>query len=78
MKTAIIIPARYGSTRFPGKPLAQIGGQSMLPRVVEIGRKAAEDRDITLDRATAVYTPFYIFKFFLVELIKFTLVYFSS
>lgn len=34
MKIAIIIPARYGSTRFPGKPLAKIAGQSMLSRVV--------------------------------------------
>ncbi|HHM21703.1 MAG TPA: 3-deoxy-manno-octulosonate cytidylyltransferase, partial [Bacteroidetes bacterium] len=29
-----IIPARFGSTRFPGKPLADIGGQSMIRRVV--------------------------------------------
>jgi 3-deoxy-manno-octulosonate cytidylyltransferase (CMP-KDO synthetase) len=29
----IIIPARYGSTRFPGKPLANIKGESMLQRV---------------------------------------------
>jgi 3-deoxy-manno-octulosonate cytidylyltransferase (CMP-KDO synthetase) len=42
MKTAIIIPARYGSTRFPGKPLTMIGGQSMLSRVVDIANKAAE------------------------------------
>lgn len=41
MKTAIIIPARYGSTRFPGKPLTLIGGQTMLSRVVDIARKAA-------------------------------------
>lgn len=40
MKTAIIIPARYGSTRFPGKPLTLIGGQTMLSRVVAIARKA--------------------------------------
>lgn len=44
MKTAIVIPARYASTRFPGKPLAVIGGKSMLARVVEIGRRAAEGR----------------------------------
>jgi len=44
MKTAIIIPARYGSTRFPGKPLVKIGGKSMLERVVEIGRNAIKDR----------------------------------
>lgn len=35
MKTAIIIPARYASTRFPGKPLAIIHGKSMIQRVVE-------------------------------------------
>lgn len=40
MKTAIIIPARYGSTRFPGKPLTLIGGQTMLSHVVDIARKA--------------------------------------
>jgi len=30
-----IIPARYGSTRFPGKPLALIGGIPMIARVVQ-------------------------------------------
>ncbi len=30
-----IIPARIGSTRFPGKPLALLGNQSMIARVVE-------------------------------------------
>ncbi|MDH5722880.1 MAG: 3-deoxy-manno-octulosonate cytidylyltransferase [Alphaproteobacteria bacterium] len=34
----IAIPARYGSTRFPGKPLAKISGKSMLERVVDIAR----------------------------------------
>ncbi len=38
MKTTIAIPARYASTRFPGKPLAEIGGISMLSRVVELAR----------------------------------------
>lgn len=55
MKTAIIIPARYASTRFPGKPLAQIAGKSMLARVVAIGRRAARDypdMDITVLVAT--------------------------
>ena len=42
MKTAIIIPARYGSTRFPGKPLAQIAGKTMLARVVEAAAKATQ------------------------------------
>ncbi|MBR6284298.1 MAG: 3-deoxy-manno-octulosonate cytidylyltransferase [Muribaculaceae bacterium] len=30
-----IIPARYGSTRFPGKPLALLGGKRMIQRVYE-------------------------------------------
>jgi 3-deoxy-manno-octulosonate cytidylyltransferase (CMP-KDO synthetase) len=31
----VIIPARYASTRFPGKPLADIGGRPMVVRVCE-------------------------------------------
>ncbi len=30
-----IVPARFGSTRFPGKPLADINGKSMIQRVYE-------------------------------------------
>ncbi len=41
MKTLIGIPARYGSTRFPGKPLAKIAGKEMLLRVWENALKAA-------------------------------------
>jgi 3-deoxy-manno-octulosonate cytidylyltransferase (CMP-KDO synthetase) len=36
MKPLIVIPARMGSTRFPGKPLAFIHGKAMLQRVWEI------------------------------------------
>ena len=35
-----IIPARYGSTRFPGKPLADIDGKSMIQRVLEQAKQA--------------------------------------
>ncbi|MFM7078580.1 MAG: 3-deoxy-manno-octulosonate cytidylyltransferase [Bacteroidota bacterium] len=35
MKVLGVIPARYGSTRFPGKPLALIHGVSMIRRVYE-------------------------------------------
>jgi 3-deoxy-manno-octulosonate cytidylyltransferase (CMP-KDO synthetase) len=35
-----IIPARYGSTRFPGKPLAIIAGKPLIQRVIEQCRKA--------------------------------------
>ncbi len=40
MKVLGIIPARYASTRFPGKPLAQILGKSMLQRVYEQAKKS--------------------------------------
>ncbi|MBL0342153.1 MAG: 3-deoxy-manno-octulosonate cytidylyltransferase [Bacteroidetes bacterium] len=40
MKTLGIIPARYASTRFPGKPLAVINGKSMIERVYEQALKA--------------------------------------
>ena len=43
MKTAIVIPARYGSTRFPGKPLAKINGRTMLSMVVDIAKTAAKN-----------------------------------
>ncbi|MGB2157967.1 MAG: cytidylyltransferase domain-containing protein, partial [Flavobacteriales bacterium] len=31
----VVIPARYGSTRFPGKPLAMVAGVPMIQRVYE-------------------------------------------
>jgi len=36
MKTAIVIPVRYSSSRFPGKPLAEINGKTLLARVWEL------------------------------------------
>ena len=39
-----IIPARYASTRFPGKPLVDIHGKSMLQRVYEQCQKSNLDR----------------------------------
>lgn len=45
MKIAIVIPARYGSTRFPGKPLTPIGGISMLRRVYELAKNASAGMD---------------------------------
>lgn len=49
MKSAIVIPARYGSTRFPGKPLAHIAGKPMLQRVVEVARRVQAQSDDNLD-----------------------------
>lgn len=40
MKALGIIPARYASTRFPGKPLAMIQGKPMIRRVYEQAQKA--------------------------------------
>ena len=31
----VVIPARYASTRLPGKPLLDLGGRTMIQRVVE-------------------------------------------
>jgi len=41
MNVVAIIPARYASTRFPGKPLIDIAGKSMIQRVYERTLQAA-------------------------------------
>jgi 3-deoxy-manno-octulosonate cytidylyltransferase (CMP-KDO synthetase) len=38
----IVIPARFGSKRLPGKPLVTIAGRTLLERVVDIARRAAK------------------------------------
>ncbi len=43
MKVVGIIPARYASTRFPGKPLALIKGKPMIQRVYEQALKSKLD-----------------------------------
>lgn len=56
-----IIPSRYASTRFPAKPLAKIGGKSMIQRVYEQCKKAeslsevvvATDHQAIADEITA-------------------------
>lgn len=47
MKAVIVIPARWASTRFPGKPLAPIAGVSLIRRV--------HDRAAMVPGAAAVY-----------------------
>jgi len=44
--SAIIIPARYNSSRLPGKPLVKIGGVPMITRVANNCLKSAADRVI--------------------------------
>lgn len=52
MKTLIVIPARYASSRFPGKPLHRIAGVSMLARTVEAARRAGRAADARVLVAT--------------------------
>jgi 3-deoxy-manno-octulosonate cytidylyltransferase (CMP-KDO synthetase) len=42
MKTIAIIPARYASTRFPGKPLVEINGKTMIERVYQQAKMVSE------------------------------------
>lgn len=46
MSAVAIVPARYASTRFPGKALARIAGLPMLQRVVEGARQAKRVREV--------------------------------
>lgn len=46
MKGLGIIPARYGSTRFPGKPLIEINGKSMIRRVIDQAKKCTSLQDV--------------------------------
>lgn len=46
MKVLVLIPARYASTRFPGKPLAKIAGKEMILRVC--GQVAATGYDLAV------------------------------
>lgn len=39
----VVIPARYASTRLPGKPLADIAGQPMIVRVAAAARRSGAD-----------------------------------
>ena len=37
----LVIPARWASTRLPGKPLVEIAGRALIDRVVDVARRAA-------------------------------------
>lgn len=49
MKFIAIIPARYASSRFPGKPLADMAGKPMIQRVYEQVQKAVEEVWVATD-----------------------------
>lgn len=46
-----LIPARYASSRFPGKPLADIGGKPMIQRVYEQAVQVLDDVYVATDDA---------------------------
>lgn len=43
-----VIPARYASSRLPGKPLVDIGGKSMVQRVLEQARRATSLAEVVV------------------------------
>ena len=49
MKFIAIIPARYASTRFPGKPLAMLGGKTVIQRVYEQVSSVLEEVYVATD-----------------------------
>jgi 3-deoxy-manno-octulosonate cytidylyltransferase (CMP-KDO synthetase) len=49
MKFIGIIPARYASTRFPGKPLADLGGKPMIQRVYEQAKQVLDTVIVATD-----------------------------
>ncbi len=49
MRFVAIIPARYASTRFPAKPLAMLGGKTMIQRVYERVTNTIKDAVVATD-----------------------------
>jgi len=49
MKFIAIIPARYASTRFPGKPLAMLGGKPVIQRVYEQAKAVLGEAYVATD-----------------------------
>tara|TARA_B110000238_G_scaffold141481_1_gene152674 strand:+ start:56 stop:736 length:681 start_codon:yes stop_codon:yes gene_type:complete len=49
MKTAILIPARYASTRLPGKPLELLNGVPMIKRVYDAAKATGYDTYVLTD-----------------------------
>ena len=53
MSFHVVVPARYASTRLPGKPLADIAGKPMVVRVVEAALRSSAPRRLRRDRRRA-------------------------
>ncbi|MBI4342922.1 MAG: 3-deoxy-manno-octulosonate cytidylyltransferase [Candidatus Omnitrophica bacterium] len=48
MSALVVIPARYGSTRFPGKPLAALQGKPVIRHVYEQASRAARAEEVVV------------------------------
>jgi 3-deoxy-manno-octulosonate cytidylyltransferase (CMP-KDO synthetase) len=61
LRFTVLVPARYGSSRLPGKPLADLGGKPMVVRVAERARESGAERvvvatdDRRIDEAVRVH-----------------------
>ena len=51
----VVIPARYASTRLPGKPLLDIAGQPMVVRVMERARQSGAERIVVATDDARIY-----------------------
>ncbi len=47
-RVVIVIPARYGSSRLPGKPLVSLAGKPMIQRVYEQAKQATEAQHVVV------------------------------
>jgi 3-deoxy-manno-octulosonate cytidylyltransferase (CMP-KDO synthetase) len=54
MTVLVLVPARFASTRLPGKPLADIAGKPMIVRVAERAREAAVGRVVVATDTPAI------------------------
>lgn len=61
MSYTIVIPARYSSTRLPGKPLLQIHGLTMIQRVWEQASKSSADRVVVATDDEQVFSAAQLF-----------------
>jgi 3-deoxy-manno-octulosonate cytidylyltransferase (CMP-KDO synthetase) len=48
MAALVVIPARYGSTRFPGKPLAALQGKPLIQHVCDQAARAAHAAEVVV------------------------------
>ncbi|MCK5872427.1 MAG: 3-deoxy-manno-octulosonate cytidylyltransferase [Methylococcales bacterium] len=56
MPFKVVIPARYGSSRLPGKPLLEIAGKTMIARVCEQALKAGADEVVVATDDQRIYS----------------------